>query len=354
MNFFLVEQIDHVSIATGGSPNAFCLKKLKENDRACKHHYSSVFQASPAEGKFSRCPYGYHTSSHIPNLIPRMAVSGIGVKRAGAKRELEELERARDIFMAVNFAAGRVHRLEYSLLEDALHEVRHTNARIKIAAEEQAATDGIDVEKVASEVDRYEHSDLPRSLAIYLASEDVSSTLDIFEFARKPTDEPWEREFINFRDLFKLQVVTSFALLRRRKLVVKIEGAISPRELSIATKFLPRILLDNAIKYSSTESEILVTLFEKEDSFGFSVSNYGKTIAEPEREMVFRRGTRGSNCESHAGAGVGLWIARSIASLESGSVTLDLVKGSETPGFGITRLVVVYKKFAPPIRISNS
>jgi len=80
-------------------------------------------------------------------------------------------------------------------------------------------------------------------------------------------------------------------------------------------KTITNILLDNAIKYSDKNGQIIVTLKEKNGKPHLSVYNTGSNIPEKDSDKIFSRFYRGDNSRSRnsGGSGLGLSIAKSIA-----------------------------------------
>ncbi len=90
-------------------------------------------------------------------------------------------------------------------------------------------------------------------------------------------------------------------------------------------------LLDNAVKYSSSDSVVGVRLEFGEGFASIRVTNEGVPIPDEEREHVFERFYRGSAVGSvAAGTGLGLYFARRIVMAHGGSLDLD----RQTPNGG--------------------
>ncbi|WP_165802835.1 sensor histidine kinase [Pelagivirga sediminicola] len=81
-------------------------------------------------------------------------------------------------------------------------------------------------------------------------------------------------------------------------------------------------LLSNAVKYADPDTPITVRLHNDDRSVLCDFSNTGPAIDEADRERVFESGFRGANSASTPGTGVGLFIARSLARMQGGEVSL--------------------------------
>jgi len=93
-------------------------------------------------------------------------------------------------------------------------------------------------------------------------------------------------------------------------------------------------LLDNACKYSTPGTSIVVEVSGGEEFADIFVRNEGGFIREDERERVFERFYRGVETETTAsGAGLGLFVARKIARAHGGDLDLHQdrnMKGTTT------------------------
>ncbi|AGT11624.1 sensor histidine kinase [Paracoccus aminophilus] len=93
-------------------------------------------------------------------------------------------------------------------------------------------------------------------------------------------------------------------------------------------------LLSNARKYSDPGEKIQVTIEAKAEKVSVIVSNTGD-IAPADRPHVFDRYYRGSRVEGVSGIGLGLYMARSLARIQGGDLTL-LETAPGTVAFGLT------------------
>ena len=83
-------------------------------------------------------------------------------------------------------------------------------------------------------------------------------------------------------------------------------------------------LLDNAVKYSRSGSEIRVTLHSGQKGIRIHVWNNGSTVPLAERERIFERFYRGTEARHAApGSGLGLYVARKIVSAHGGTLDVD-------------------------------
>ena len=91
-------------------------------------------------------------------------------------------------------------------------------------------------------------------------------------------------------------------------------------------------LLDNAIKYSPSGSEVTVDAAETGDSVDITVADRGPGIPEAEWDKVLDRFYRSASVTSIPGSGLGLSLVNAIAHHHGGR----LVLGDNAPGLRVT------------------
>jgi signal transduction histidine kinase len=91
------------------------------------------------------------------------------------------------------------------------------------------------------------------------------------------------------------------------------------------------ILIDNAIRYSPSMSEVAVAVEQDGGRAVVSVSDQGIGIPEADQPHVFDRYYRGSNAEPVAdGSGLGLPMAKAIVEAHGGEISIASVEGRGT------------------------
>lgn len=92
-------------------------------------------------------------------------------------------------------------------------------------------------------------------------------------------------------------------------------------------------LMTNAIKYTPSGGSVTLKLYRSDDDYRISVTDTGVGIADSDRDRLFVQFSRIPNERSSevTGTGVGLYLARSLARLHGGDVTVKskLGKGSK-------------------------
>ncbi|MDV3349893.1 ATP-binding protein [Leptothoe sp. LEGE 181152] len=102
-------------------------------------------------------------------------------------------------------------------------------------------------------------------------------------------------------------------------------------------------LLSNAINYSPSGGEILVTLETTDHDLTLSVQDHGIGIPEAARPTLFESFVRGPNVGTISGTGLGLAIIQKSVELHHGQITFD-----STVGQGTTFVITL-----PVISLSN-
>lgn len=86
-------------------------------------------------------------------------------------------------------------------------------------------------------------------------------------------------------------------------------------------------LLDNAIKYGKTGSEIVLSVRKLGLTVEISVTDENEPIGEDERTHIFERFYRGRNSGDKDGVGIGLYLSREIIEKQGGMLSVIPQKG---------------------------
>jgi signal transduction histidine kinase len=100
---------------------------------------------------------------------------------------------------------------------------------------------------------------------------------------------------------------------------------------SIAMTRVFQNLLDNALKYSSSQGDVEVRTWSEEGCVKVAVRDSGKGIAPDLQPLLFQRFSQGRNRSSIGGSGIGLYLSKQIVEAHGG--TLSFVS---EPGQGST------------------
>ena len=82
-------------------------------------------------------------------------------------------------------------------------------------------------------------------------------------------------------------------------------------------------LLNNAYKYSDSESVIHVEFEVQKEKVSITITDRGIGIPEEEQDQLFNSFFRASNTMSYPGTGLGLGIVKQFIDRHSGTVTIN-------------------------------
>ena len=170
---------------------------------------------------------------------------------------------------------------------------------------------------------------------------------DLMLLARSETDDiRFEREALNLSEIATEAVREARVLGQGRG--VAIRGELDALPLIEGdrkrTKQLLMIVLDNAVKYSPRDAEVVIDGQVESDSVTLTVRNSSAVLDETEVPHVFERFHRGreATTENSTGSGLGLAIARWIAEKQGGAISL-----ARTGTEGV-EVVVTFPRHAAP------
>jgi two-component system phosphate regulon sensor histidine kinase PhoR len=133
-------------------------------------------------------------------------------------------------------------------------------------------------------------------------------------------------------DLVRSLITTYESWIRSKgfELVLNIDSNIGEQQWdreSVSRALLN--LIDNAMKYSSTEKIVFVSLSERPDAIEISVRDHGLGIASHEIGRIFDPYYRASfsDTESRRGAGLGLTLVQQIVGSHGGRIEVDSTLG---------------------------
>ncbi len=83
-------------------------------------------------------------------------------------------------------------------------------------------------------------------------------------------------------------------------------------------------LLENAIKYGASNSDISITLTAKETDAVLSIADRGLNIPDAEQDHIFQKFFRASNAKNEfVGVGLGLYATKSIVERHGGTISFE-------------------------------
>lgn len=213
------------------------------------------------------------------------------------------------------------HEAQARFTSDASHELRTPLAVMK--AELEVALRDKNITK----------TELRDILSSNLEEVDRLSTLAdmLLKLARsEDADLKWQR--FNLKEAVQ-HAIDSFGTSSRRIEVKlpKYDLFITANRESVTELFI--ILLDNALKYSPSNTPIHLTGHKSGGRYVFSIKNSGAGISSKDLPHIFRRFYRSDKSRSQqnsSGYGLGLSLAKKIIDLHHGEITATSIPDKET------------------------
>ncbi len=121
----------------------------------------------------------------------------------------------------------------------------------------------------------------------------------------------------NLNEIVRSIVISMEKRIREKNIVIdfkyeKTENIVEADESAIYRVI--QNLLDNALKFASIGSEIVISITNKNGFAIFSIKNYGSSISEEEQKYIWDRYYKADSSRSYhkTGSGLGLYIVKSI------------------------------------------
>lgn len=157
---------------------------------------------------------------------------------------------------------------------------------------------------------------------------------DLLEMAKSENKVQEQYKDENLSKLVEKSVLTFESLIYEKniKLTYNIEKNITLKCDHKGLKQVVGILMDNAIKHSEENGEIIVNLKKDKKNIVIEVSNKGKEIPKEQREKIFERFYRvdESRNRSENRYGLGLAIAKNIVNNNNGKIFVNCENGYTT------------------------
>lgn len=107
-------------------------------------------------------------------------------------------------------------------------------------------------------------------------------------------------------------------------------------------------VLNNAIKFSPTDSEITFAAVYDPDNVIFWVEDQGPGISEEDMPHIFKDFFRGGNADNTAGSGLGLSIAKKIMDAHNGDITVENVLDDDGKITGTKFSIIIPRRLKTP------
>lgn len=151
---------------------------------------------------------------------------------------------------------------------------------------------------------------------LYNALELITSQLSMIDVILNPKSiEFGKKKRINLYRLFeKIKILFGHLSNKKNDITINIiaEGRVKDCYCYESIEFIPLILLDNALKYSVSDSEIEIKFEQRQDKLKVIVKNMGPLVKNEDKifDKFFR--DESAIAFSKEGIGIGLWVAQKI------------------------------------------
>jgi len=162
--------------------------------------------------------------------------------------------------------------------------------------------------------------------------EDANEILELLKYEKNKTTI--KNTTVNLNASIKRIFLSFKSYAELKKIALKYQSTIDTNLMvNTDVEKLEKILnnlISNAIKYSNSDTSVILEAHIKNDKLCIDVTDFGQGIHFDETEKIFQRFYQASNSKSVGGIGIGLSLAREFAVLLKGSLTVKsaIDKGS--------------------------
>ncbi len=247
----------------------------------------------------------------IENLSERVPVPATG----------DEIARLAEVLNSMLARLESAVKTLSQFVADASHELRTPLAVIRTTAElalrrgRSPESYRESLEDVVSEAQRM--TQLVEDLLI-LARTDAQ----IVEMPRSPVD---------LREILQAVAAEMSSLAQTRQIHIQTALGHAPAIIAGNRPALHRLfvgLLDNALKYSSPSSQVIVTIERHHTRLSATIQDFGAGIGEADLPHIFERFYRADRSRTGSGHGLGLPLAESIAIAHRAKIEVRSVEGA--------------------------
>lgn len=226
------------------------------------------------------------------------------------------------------------------VLRDTMHEVREFNRVIKANSEMltrllQIGNEGSPLTLNGQNADNARG----QALAILQTAQMVSARLDLIDFETNPEVFSSERKITgSVYGKFDKARKMLYSRARNKNARISLKGESRKKsELYPVFDILPFLLVENAVKYAPSNSEIEITVEEYAHSVDVKIESMGPLVERDELAKLNTKGFRAIEAKKtgEKGSGFGLYFAHFVADLHDAKLTFT--SGKESLKFNGTR-----------------
>lgn len=138
---------------------------------------------------------------------------------------------------------------------------------------------------------------------------------------------------VNASDVLKETIEPYFELSEKdgKKLICNIEENVVVSEVPDSLRQLFAVLVDNAVKYASPDTDININLYKNAGKTVFKIKNTCEKLPDVEPKKLFDRFYRGDSARTQIGGGygIGLSVAAAVTEANKGKITAQYPDGNQ-------------------------
>jgi signal transduction histidine kinase len=160
----------------------------------------------------------------------------------------------------------------------------------------------------------------------------IQNLIEVYRFEKEAQTITMQRT--DLRNLLKSSIDAVASIATDRQIVISSQLPAFPVEVQADTGAIHRLfqnLLDNAVKYTESGGNILVSVTTQDSSVVIEVSDDGVGISAKDQTRLFerfRRGTAGKKFTSSSG--LGLYVCKQIVAAHCGQIDVTSTEGIGT------------------------
>jgi signal transduction histidine kinase len=229
-----------------------------------------------------------------------------------------------DLIKSHTTLQSQINKIEErtDVVNSIVHEIRKLNLQIREHAEHLASTYALDEETADVAINFQDLSERVRS--ILSCSNIVYGRFSIFDYSSNPTAFSKEarlnvtvyKKFDKFRKIFKNHTKKNISINIRGNSLYRFYA-------SSSFELIPLLLIENAIKYSPKNNEVIIEFDEAQDKLKVEVRSIGPYCTNDELDYICERKFRGKNASKapEEGNGLGLHLAKAISDYHNITMT---------------------------------
>lgn len=304
----------------------YCREK---KNKKCECFYKNIFEAK--SGLYT-CPYGFNAyvskvDSDINIFTAFRILNKHDIKKTKSKIEKDDNNRiitTEELMLFVNKYNKNIEvhkKNEYleSFMENIIHDIRKFNGKIKDTSTK--IMNDPNKKNKKSKIKAY-------SKNIWAMSSCISTRLNIYKYLyMEQSFKVGDKFEFDFYKIFDKIRMCFNEQAKKRNMEIKIHG-VGPNlclEAYDSIELVPYLIIDNALKYTSDNETINITLKNINDTKVIEVEALGAKIEEDELEDIFKRRYRGRNSNKFStdGSGIGLYLLKKICDANDLTVKVE-------------------------------